>query len=107
MEFRLPRPEDTQVKITHDEGKPPIVMDLLDLDDIHVDASTLAKKKAITVHEAFDLLFQEAHGISLTRSQVWLLLTYKEKKLNELKKNCSDSPYLFDSSASQPDSTPD
>ena len=49
MDFRLPRPEETQVKITYEEGKEPIVMDLLDLDDIHVDASNLAKKKAIPI----------------------------------------------------------
>jgi hypothetical protein len=107
MDFRLPRPEETQVKITYEEGKAPIVMDLLDLDDLHVDASNLAKKKATTIHEAFSLLFQEAYGIPVTRSQVWLLLTYKQKKLDELKKNCSDSPYLFDSMESQTESTAD
>ena len=106
MEFRLPQKQDTEIQIIS-EGRDPIVMDLLDLDDIHVDATALAKKKNIEIHEAFSLLFQEAHGISFNRAQAWLLLTFKQKKIEELKKNCTDSPSSSSSSESSPTSTQD
>lgn len=106
MEFRLPRKEDTEIRILS-EGKEPIVMDLLDLDDMHVDASSLAAKKKIEVHEAFSLLFQEAHGISFNRAQTWLLLTFKKNKIDELKKNCTDLPSSSSSTDSLQESTSD
>ena len=82
-------------------------MDILDLDDMHVDASSLAQKKKIEIHEAFSLLFQEAYGVEFNRAQTWLLLTFKKQKLEELKKNCTGSPSLSSSTDSPQDSTPE
>jgi len=107
MEFRLPSQEETQIRIVIDKEKPPLVMDLLELDDLHVDAAKLSDKMKTSFDSCFSSLFQEKYGIPLTRTQIWLLLNYKRNQLNELKKNCSDSPSFVSSMESQEESTDD
>lgn len=103
MDFRLPTAEETQVRITIDKDKEPIVMDLMDLDDLHSDADALGKKMEMTTTESFIALFQERFGHSLTKTQVYLLLNYKAKQFTELKKNC----LLSDTSSSSMDTLQD
>ena len=91
MELRLPKPEETQVSIVMEEGKEPIVLDLLELDDLHGDSESLASKMGKSFYESFSALFQEKFGYPLTRTQIYLLLKYKEQKIAELKKNCLTS----------------
>jgi hypothetical protein len=107
MEFRLPTSEDTQVTIRFSEPEATVVMDLLDLDDIHVDASNLAKKLGIDFYKAFSQLFEENHKKPMTRTQIWLILSFKDEKLKELKKNCSDLQSSASSTDTQVESTDD
>ena len=107
MQFRLPTAEDTKVSILYDKDKPPIEMDLLDLDDMHVDAVSLATKMNKSVYNSFSAIFQDAHGFSLNKTQIYLLLKYKETQLENLKKSCLASLSSVNSTESLQESTLD
>jgi hypothetical protein len=82
----LPAGEDTKLEISGPDIANPIVIDLMELDGLINESNNLAKETG--QHWLMELtdLFSHKYGVSLTRTQAFLIYDAVRKAIDELKK---------------------